>query len=137
MRKAFLPYFLFLYFFLSGGYGLLSAHSGNQFGSVAKPSETYDNIIISQDDHAQNITPSSKSNQEKEPRKLVDIEGTEEEWILGKKYLESGNSFFVVSNGLVTPNLLTGLISGSRNDINFFHFPAFNCLYLRYHLIRI
>lgn len=137
MRKAFLPYFLFLYFFLSGGEGILPAHSGNPFGSATKRLDTCDCFFLSQDDHTEHITPSSKSNQEKKTRKLIDIEGAEEEWLLGKKYLETGNGFLVVSNHLVTPDLLTDLISGPRTDINFFHFPAFNCLYLRYHLIRI
>jgi hypothetical protein len=135
MRKAFLPYFLFLYFFLSGGCGLLSAHSNDQFGLAPDNRDSNATFTIAQDD--QTIAPSSKPDQEKKPRKLIDIEGAEEEWILGKKYLESSNCYVVVSNDFRTPDFHPGLSSGLRIDVNFSHFAAFSCLYLLYHLIRI
>lgn len=137
MRKAFLPYFLFLYFFLSGGCGLLSAHSGNPLGPAAKNPDTYVTFTIEQVDQAQAMTPSTNSDQEKQPRKLVDIEGAEEEWILGKKYLESSNSYFVVSNGFIIPDFHPGVPSVRRTDVNSSRFTVFSCLYLLYHLIRI
>ena len=68
---------------------MLSAHSGIPLGLAAKNPDTYVTFTIEQVDQAQAMTPSTNSDQEKQPRKLVDIEGAEEEWILGKKYLEA------------------------------------------------
>ena len=134
MGKTFLKFFLSLFLFLSGGYSQLSAHSPNLFDSTSTSLNGDAGFITAHHDRAPAVTPSSESDKDKRPKRSTDIEGAEEEWTPGKKYLDNGNGVPVVSKDLVPQGPVSGIISGS---VNFFYSEAFSCLYLLYRLIRI
>jgi hypothetical protein len=134
MGKTSLKYFLSLLLFISGGSGLLSAHSASLSDSSSKISN-HTIFIRGQHDHVHAVAQSSGSDKDKQPRRSTDIEGAEEEWTPGKKYLEGGNGVPCVSTDLVPTGPFTSIISGL--PVRFFHSEEFSRLYLLYRLIRI
>ncbi|HEX5170993.1 MAG TPA: hypothetical protein VFW11_17580 [Cyclobacteriaceae bacterium] len=138
MRRASIGYFLTLFFLLSSGYGQLTAHtckdcSSNSFKERLSGLTSF---APSLGNHTSVVDSSSKSNKDRKGNDATDIEEAEE-WVTGRKYLESINCSVTPFYDLVPPSVLPGINPRLSLDHHFFYFSSSRSLYLLFRLIRI